>query len=401
MLSLLSLAALAGARVITRDPTPPHPHAAVPSLNSSFSVRARPNPNPLPLPPSSFSSQLSGIHPHRPRLILPRTKVRRFEISDEADDALWNSAICKGTQMVAGLKGSDKDAATLLSTGEEAEAEWQGDLKAERATWYWFDLHGELSGSNEFESMWRNTHIMDALDLSYSRKDNVVFGVEHGDRGLKDDKGQPVSLKLQTYKVGDVDYKATGGYYKGVINTKGGVIFSQYLMSPSQGYHAFYGGPLPPPKGKLPRLRTYSQLLWGFWFRDNPNVKNIQYFWVQSVANDDTHKIIARALKGKGKDAIGGWPGTVFDILREGKEGEAGRALLGSPPGATNAFFLMQHRKELGQKLITKVAVFIGNEEVEDDEGEDPDLLFWVEDAPESDGGVGGRVEGNGTRAKL
>ena len=59
--------------------------------------------------------------------------------------------------------------------------------------------------------------------------------------------------------------------------------------------------------------------------------------------------------------------------------------LPGSPNGAAFAYFLMQHKAELGRKRITKVTVF--RTETDDDLAfVDPNLVFHVGDAEEGDG---------------
>lgn len=54
----------------------------------------------------------------------------------------------------------------------------------------------------------------------------------------------------------------------------------------------------------------------------------------------------------------------------------------GSPNGATFAYFLIQHKAELGYKTITKVTI-IRPESDDDNDFVDASLVFHVEDAPE------------------
>jgi hypothetical protein len=55
---------------------------------------------------------------------------------------------------------------------------------------------------------------------------------------------------------------------------------------------------------------------------------------------------------------------------------------LGSPNGASFAYFLLQHKAQLGYKTITKVTV-IRAETDEDNDFVDPYLVFHVADAAE------------------
>jgi len=100
------------------------------------------------------------------------------------------------------------------------------------------------------------------------------------------------------------------------------VIFQQYVTSPKTAARNLWNkDPLPE---ELPKLRALSDLMWGVWNRDNPNTKNIRYFWAQGVANRNTKALIARALKGVDKK-LEKWPGTSFNM-----DDDAGRAILGT-----------------------------------------------------------------------
>jgi hypothetical protein len=56
--------------------------------------------------------------------------------------------------------------------------------------------------------------------------------------------------------------------------------------------------------------------------------------------------------------------------------------IAGSPNGATFAYFLMQHKAQLGHKTITKVTV-IRPETIDDNDFVDASLVFHVADATE------------------
>ena len=51
--------------------------------------------------------------------------------------------------------------------------------------------------------------------------------------------------------------------------------------------------------------------MYGYWFRGNPNIKSIKYYWIQRIANEETNQIMARALKNK-KATLKNWPGITF-----------------------------------------------------------------------------------------
>ncbi|KAF2637897.1 hypothetical protein P280DRAFT_85747 [Massarina eburnea CBS 473.64] len=192
---------------------------------------------------------------------------------------------------------------------------------------------------------------------------NIPYSVLHGfpAGGLNPEQ--------QKYTVDGRTYGKSGAYYKFVVNPIEGAIYAQNVHSPSG------------QKGKnwidLPKLRALSDVLWGYWNRENPNVKNINKFLMQTVVNRDSQRIIARAFRQTGK-TFGGWPGTDFSM-----DSMEGWAILGSPNGAAFGHFLMGHKAELGLKRISKVKVVILDaEEFPDQTEAAPDLVFFVEDVP-------------------
>jgi hypothetical protein len=118
--------------------------------------------------------------------------------------------------------------------------------------------------------------------------------------------------------------QATKAHYEFGINTKGGAIYGLFLESPqSSAKNIWFGGLKEANKDDLPQLRTFSDVVWGFWNRDNSNVKNIRYFFMVGISNDATNQVIARCLKNVDKE-LSEWPGTEFSTATD-----EGHALLG------------------------------------------------------------------------
>jgi hypothetical protein len=88
----------------------------------------------------------------------------------------------------------------------------------------------------------------------------------------------------------------------------------------------WYGGKKDPAKEDLPQLRAFSDVIWGFWNRDNPNVRNIRYFFMIGISNDATNQLIASCLRNAQKQ-LSNWPGTQFSTATD-----EGHALLGKSP---------------------------------------------------------------------
>jgi hypothetical protein len=102
-------------------------------------------------------------------------------------------------------------------------------------------------------------------------------------------------------------------------------IFGTYLDGPrSAASRLWYGNSKDPDLALLPRLRSLSDILWAYWVRDNPDVKNIRYLIMLGISNDQTNQLIASALKNVG-GTLKEWPGTSF-----GMDKDEGRALLGT-----------------------------------------------------------------------
>ena len=103
----------------------------------------------------------------------------------------------------------------------------------------------------------------------------------------------------------------------------------------------------------LPKLRSASDIAWGFWNRvAAPNkLQNIKMFMSIGINNKETAPvIIPRAMKGarSGTDDVLPWPGTEFIVGADGKEGEAAEALIGnqisSPPSRIIPFYPLEFR---------------------------------------------------------
>lgn len=136
-----------------------------------------------------------------------------------------------------------------------------------------------------------------------------------------------------------IPIQATGAYYEFGINTKGGgmfkfpkgsavtkqttsAIYNFNLLSPKHAARMWDPG-YEPSTDDLPRLRASSDILWGYWSRNNPDVKNIRYFFVIGCVNRETNQLIALSLAGDGSK-LSPWPGATFST-----NSEMGQALLG------------------------------------------------------------------------
>lgn len=183
-----------------------------------------------------------------------------------------------------------------------------------------------------------------------------------------------------------------GGTYKFAVNVRDGVTIARQTLSPRTAVrHPFSWGREVRPD-ELPELQHVTDIHWGFWIKNNPNIKNFRGYGVENVVNDHTVLLVTRALRNRRKFALEIWPGVMFE-----KGSEEYMALIGSPIGDTIANFLITHKPWLGLKHVTHVIVVCdGNDQDTCARGMNKmHLFFTVEDAHfENEEGIEGN-EGN------
>ncbi|KAJ4335147.1 hypothetical protein N0V87_006301 [Didymella glomerata] len=225
---------------------------------------------------------------------------------------------------------------------------------------------------------WKMPSAMKALGLNgdpqNEGEDNICYRVEHWNPKPAEN-GRQIPAINQWYNVDGTDYQATKAHYEFGIDRAGGALYSCFLDSPVYAAAFLWNNNRrPADPAKLPKLRAFSDVLWGYWSKANPDNKNVRYLFMMGISNDQTNTLIATCLHNK-EETLKEWPGIEFHT-----KSDEGHALLGSPNGAAFAYFLMQHKAELGQKTITKVTMF--RAETDDDLAfVDPHLVFHVEDA--------------------
>jgi hypothetical protein len=133
-------------------------------------------------------------------------------------------------------------------------------------------------------------------------------------------------------------------------------------------------------RDELPDLGYVSDIYWGYWFKDHPNVKNLRLYGIHNVVNDDTALLIARVLSTNKIDLLQRWPGHTFDHLSAD-----GLVLMGSPIGRTMAHLIVGHKAELGVKRIHKIMLStndpMGSGKMPNHR--DLHMFFHIEDVPQ------------------
>jgi hypothetical protein len=109
-------------------------------------------------------------------------------------------------------------------------------------------------------------------------------------------------------------------------------IYGLYLDNPqSAASMNWYGNKKVPDLALLPHLRALSDVLWSYWVRENPDIKNIRYFFMLGISNDQTNQLIASSLQ-HAKKQLSPWPGISFSA-----DTDEGHALLGMYPRTQTA----------------------------------------------------------------
>ncbi|KAH6860763.1 hypothetical protein BKA58DRAFT_323113 [Alternaria rosae] len=313
-----------------------------------------------------------------------------------ATKALWNKYLDKGNRLMCFMEATDRGAGWLSQDNRQppsAASRWTGDLRTELGTWGWREGEVDKSWECEFTTLGLK-ETFQGLNLDprsmYEESGqpqegaNDCYYLQHYDERSKDSEdedGEAEEIVNQKYHVGGKEYTATGAYYKFAVNHGGGMI-AQNIESPSHAVimPGSWGRPANP--GELPKLKTASDVFWGYWVRDNPDVKNFRVYGAQQVINTDTNLLIARALKNVGKAQLSVWPGDVFSLGTD-----EFRALIGSPIGATAAHLLVAHKAELGIKRIANVVVV--TDTIKPYKSKRPNdslhMFFTMEDVPPDD----------------
>ena len=130
----------------------------------------------------------------------------------------------------------------------------------------------------------------------------------------------------------------------------------------------------PPVTGKpdpFPKLRFWSDVTFleyqNFMKSSSQSLESLKAVWHSAVINEETQDLAASFFGVEEWTDISGWPGK--DFTSGSKELDA---LVGSANGKSVAFLLLEHRKQLGNKVINKARVW---------KNETLHVLYTIEDA--------------------
>jgi hypothetical protein len=124
----------------------------------------------------------------------------------------------------------------------------------------------------------------------------------------------------------------------------------------------------------FPALLHWSDVAFLHWkatILNRTASKELKYVFRSGIQNDRTLEIVDKVLERNSIETLPEWPGVTFDI-----DTAEAQALLGTPNGSGTAFLLIQHKRQLGHKMVEKVTMFY--EKNLTDLYRWPSLLFYL-----------------------
>jgi hypothetical protein len=133
-----------------------------------------------------------------------------------------------------------------------------------------------------------------------------------------------------------------------------------------------------PPVTTVPALKQWSDIIYLPWMElhtptSGTKVSDLKYIMRTPCVNPTTQLVVTEVLKRTGKQ-LGPWPGATFSA-----DTKEGNALMGTPNGHGVGFMLVQHKKQLGNKVVEKITVF---QDAGKKQPRPPSLLFHIKDTP-------------------
>ncbi|KAL6708410.1 hypothetical protein ACN47E_002673 [Coniothyrium glycines] len=302
-----------------------------------------------------------------PGISIPTIGGLDFDPKVYASDAIWQRHVEKGNHLICLMQATDKGAGYLTMDNKKppsAASRWTGDMQKDLDRWFWHNAIWDEGWECDWERQGLKT-VFDALGLNAKPAfeddgtpldgHNDCLAIQHYDQedvDEDDEWGQMKPVTEQKYKVDGKEYMATGAFYLFAMNKIDGAIIAKNIQSPSVAVLESHNWGRAAAPGELPDLRFCSDIYWAYWTHNNPNVRKLKVYGAHHVINDETMLLATRAMKNKQVSKLSEWPGVSFSA-----EEDEGKALIGSPLGATIAHMLVAHKAELGIKHITKITI--------------------------------------------
>lgn len=261
------------------------------------------------------------------------TFVKRFEEWNDASNLdpqpLWSQAVEIGNHLLA-----------LLMSPASCVQQSPWTVSAELLIYGWTEYHTCNVFLDGLAFGMAYVNMFDDLSLSSAVGDLYSVDLRH----------------TQSTQRNGRTYPPTKAQYENIYNPL--AIFA------SSNYGPDYSGPRqwpPVQKSDFVPLRQWSDvtfLMWHDYCRGDPKaIQRLRYIVRENVINKQSRKIIYQAVRMSGNvlsSATLGWNARVtFDM-----DTAYAQAILSTPNGQGVAWFLAQHKAQLGQKTITQIVLF-------------------------------------------
>ncbi|KAH8724374.1 hypothetical protein GQ44DRAFT_728022 [Phaeosphaeriaceae sp. PMI808] len=270
----------------------------------------------------------------------------------------YAGAVAKGQKLLAMMRADDNAAGLMFNPPRHTASSDIQEADIERS--------GYTISFNAMNPL--KCHIEFLKDLGSNTID-AEYGGDNEERTYRH--------SLETMQCGKTCL-ITDAIFNNIINIKAGLIVAVNNSSPLQTAltqaRKRQAGEI-----VLPKLKHWSDMVFLQWrFPEYLSGSGeLCYVLRAGVENRSTVNIIFQVL-GQEYDPYlwvdkwddrPRWPGIEFSM-----ETAEGQALLGTPNGSGVGFLLIQHKRDLGHKVVEKVRVFFP------DLGTCPDLLFYIKD---------------------
>ncbi|KAF2713785.1 hypothetical protein K504DRAFT_488107 [Pleomassaria siparia CBS 279.74] len=278
-------------------------------------------------------------------------------------DADWAKMSCRGTKLIDMMDKEDAAAGQLLNPPQSSAASVWRDFPGDLSNWGWTPsaaLHNRLCDMDKPQYGLKPT--IEGLGIPITSAWLKCYTTQHGLQSGRD----PVNLQTYTTRDGRT-LRSTGGNFAFIIDPSQGLLIITKQYSPENE-----ASQRSPPVTELPELRRSSDVTFGQWAMvAQQNIQHIKFIGIWAITNIQSATTIARALENVGK-TLEAWPGTDFAMATA-----EFKAILGTPSGTGIAYFLAQHKAQLGKKRIYSVRVFNHESRMK---GKDACLMFYIQD---------------------
>ncbi|KAJ9270908.1 hypothetical protein DTO212C5_3133 [Paecilomyces variotii] len=239
----------------------------------------------------------------------------------------WDTYVRNGEALFCAMEATEDDARQYLRPDIPVNSPWvdYGDLN----TWGW------------------------QTQMQPSVLSNINYVLTTAFKALNIDPAQNVYIEIKQNTPVNVDgeeYQSTGAMYGSAYNLQDGAIISHSAHSPESEA---------PNLSRYPKCRRWSDVTFLQWqHMAQGNVQNLNHVFRETITNQDTRSIMRRVL-GK-PDSWNDW-----DELHSASrwrsfypQSDEFNALLYTPNVRGVAWLLIQHKQQLGRRIITQITTF-------------------------------------------